>query len=635
MRTHDQIYCRNACCLETRTMTRVMCMALGLMLGLFLPSASLANGAVDLVEPKVLEDINADPDIVEVNLEAGVSEWEYIPGVKTTVWAYNGTVPGPSIEAEVGQTLIVNFTNSLPVFTTVHWHGVELPAHMDGSNIAQALIPPGGSFRYEFKILNAATHWYHPHVQTNEQIEMGLYGPMILRDPLEDVRVRIPRSRQYTLMVDDILLADDGEVADFATDLSAPIDPADRAEEIFNARNGNVLLVNGRELPTVNVRSGVPLRLRVISPANGRFMRISLPGHSIYQIGSDGGLLDEIREIPPVQMISDDMGGLVSDPDPAQGLLVTPAERADVVLTPVGEVGEDLYLEWHDFPMGRHQTFYKPDGSIGFGHAEDDGKRPPIRLLRFHIKSGGNLTAAAWNPVLPLREAPIPIVGLVGDEEPLPIFFGHGPPMPNGNVVFFNAVRDEDGLMAALAAKQAQAENPANVGPIPGMVGPPPFQPLPFAAVTEEDALEALVGETRVWHLVNFTGGDHTFHPHGFFFQPLEQITVNLDGTTAAERVITTALPLEEKDSIRIPRRPGGAGRSWTIVRMAVQFDDSAKPAGLQRTAAELEAFGKVPVTIDPLDPTEGLSGGWVSHCHFLEHADAGMMTFYNLRIPE
>ena len=69
-------------------------------------------------------------------------------------------------------------------------------------------------------------------------------------------------------------------------------------------------------------------------------------------------------------------------------------------------------------------------------------------------------------------------------------------------------------------------------------------------------------------------------------------------------------------------------------MRMAVRFDDSAYPPDLRRTPEQLEAFGKVPVTLDPLDPSEGTSGGWVSHCHFLEHADVGMMTFYNLRIP-
>ncbi len=90
-----------------------------------------------------LQDINPDPRIVEVNLTAAETQVEYRPGVLTTVWAYNGTAPGPQIEAKVGQTLVINFSNQLPEPTTVHMHGVELPANVDGSNIAQVLVPPG------------------------------------------------------------------------------------------------------------------------------------------------------------------------------------------------------------------------------------------------------------------------------------------------------------------------------------------------------------------------------------------------------------------------------------------------------------------------------------------------------------
>jgi len=629
----------------------VTCLLAGTLAFALHPGQASNTGATgDMKHPYTwshnrLQDINPDPHIVEVNLIAAETEVELKPGVSTTVWAYNGTVPGPQIEANVGQTLIINFTNLLPEPTTIHMHGVELPANVDGNNIAQELIPPGGSFRYKFKVLNAATHWYHPHVKTNEQIEKGLYGPLLLRDPAQEKRVGIPKRRDFTLVVDDILLDDAGQISEFATDLSVPMSPIVRAEEIFNARHGNTFLVNGVELPTLKVKAGLPVRLRVISPANGRTMRLSIPGHTMYQIASDGGLLDEIVPIPPVELISDGAGGFISDPDPTQGLIVTPSERAEVVVIPDAEIGSELYVEWHDLPIGRHQTFLKPDGSIGFGDAEDDGKRPSVNILKLQIVDNDHDSdddsdnehrhyRLGWHPALPLRETPIEPIQVPEDAEPMPIFFGHMPPMPNGNVVFFNAVRNRDGLMAALAAKQAQAEDPTIIGPVPGMVGPSPFQPLPFNAVTAEDALDAEVGQVRVWYLVNFTGGDHTFHPHGFFFQPLETISVNLDGNTAAERVITTALPLQVKDSIRIERRSGSAGRSWTIIKAAVRFDDSANPPHLQRTPQQLEAFGKIPVTLDPLDPEEGTSGGWVSHCHLLDHADVGMMTFYNLRIP-
>ncbi len=111
-------------------------------------------------------------------------------------------------------------------------------------------------------------------------------------------------------------------------------------------------------------------------------------------------------------------------------------------------------------------------------------------------------------------------------------------------------------------------------------------------------------------------------------------IEVNLDAETASERVVRTDMTLVQKDSIRVPPRPGAGGRSWTVMRLAVRFDDSDKPPYLRRTDEDLVAFGKVPTTLDPLDPSEGTSGGWLAHCHLLEHADRGMTTFLNLVLP-
>ena len=121
------------------------------------------------VRPALAVDINPDPDIVEVELTAMESRLQILAGLETEVYAYNGVIPGPIIEAKIGDRLIVHFCNDLPVETTVHWHGVETPANMDGSNMAQLKVPPGGTFRYEFPLLEAGTFWFHPHVRTHRQ----------------------------------------------------------------------------------------------------------------------------------------------------------------------------------------------------------------------------------------------------------------------------------------------------------------------------------------------------------------------------------------------------------------------------------------------------------------------------------
>ena len=119
------------------------------------------------IEPAVARDLDkASENIVEVEIVASVEQIQFAPGkAPTEVWTYNGTIPGPTIEANVGDTLIVHFYNELPEKSTIHWHGLELPANMDGSNIAQNPVPPGGYFRYEFKLLRPSLFWYHPHVR--------------------------------------------------------------------------------------------------------------------------------------------------------------------------------------------------------------------------------------------------------------------------------------------------------------------------------------------------------------------------------------------------------------------------------------------------------------------------------------
>jgi FtsP/CotA-like multicopper oxidase with cupredoxin domain len=557
-------------------------------------------------------DLNPDPDVVEIRLRAAPVVVEFTPGTRTRVWAYNGQVPGPLIEARVGDTLIVHLENHLPEATTIHWHGVEVPANMDGSNISQHAVPPGGTFRYEFRVLNAATYWYHPHQATNEQVERGLHGPLIFRDPLEDERLGIPRKEEHTLVVDDVLLDGEGQIEDFPGDPGGDLTPLENAEQQLNGREGNLLLVNGRNVPTLIVRAGVPQRFRIINAANGRGFLLSVPGQDLWRIGGDQGLLDEAEVIEPLPEARP--GGGVEHfvpPFPTAGHLLTPSERADLVFVPRGKPGDELTLRWHDFGRGRHTTEYDDGGNIILGHILDDGLRPSRPLLRLRIAAGGAHARPGWQPPSPLRLYPTPeIEATPGSTDILPVFFGHGDPDPDGNVMFFAAVRHPGPLLVRLALHQ----------PVPL----PQFGPMPFPAVTAADAPTVEVGETRIWEVVNFTGGDHNFHTHGFPFQLLEYEFVDLDSPANNFRVERSSLEL--KDTIRLPRRQGAKGRSWTIVRVAARFDDSIRPEALQRTPEEMVAFGR--------QPGSDFSGGWLAHCHLLEHSARGMMTFYNLVLP-
>src|SRR5262245_39442109 len=78
-----------------------------------------------------VSDLNPDPHVVEVNLDARVAPVEIAPGQRVNAWTYNGGIPGPLIRVRAGDRLIVHFLNHLPQSTTVHWHGIRVPIQMD------------------------------------------------------------------------------------------------------------------------------------------------------------------------------------------------------------------------------------------------------------------------------------------------------------------------------------------------------------------------------------------------------------------------------------------------------------------------------------------------------------------------
>ena len=134
----------------------------------------------DIALPQA-EDLDPDPDVLEVEIEAREADIEILPGQTTRLWTYNGLLPGPLLRAKKGDRLIVHFKNELPQPTTIHWHGFELPNDMDGvPPTTQPPIAPGESFVYEFDVPDAGTFWYHPHLRSFEQVDRGLSGVLCL-----------------------------------------------------------------------------------------------------------------------------------------------------------------------------------------------------------------------------------------------------------------------------------------------------------------------------------------------------------------------------------------------------------------------------------------------------------------------
>jgi FtsP/CotA-like multicopper oxidase with cupredoxin domain len=117
----------------------------------------------------------------EFHLTAEAVEREIAPGMTARLWGYNGQSPGPTIECVEGDKVRIYVTNRLPEHTTIHWHGIFLPAGMDGvGGLNQPQIPPGKTYAYEFELRQSGTFMYHPHADEMVQMAMGMMGSLVV-----------------------------------------------------------------------------------------------------------------------------------------------------------------------------------------------------------------------------------------------------------------------------------------------------------------------------------------------------------------------------------------------------------------------------------------------------------------------
>jgi hypothetical protein len=122
-----------------------------------------------------------DGDVKVFHLIAEPLRREFAPGFWVNCWGYNGSSPGPTIEAVEGDRVRILVTNKLNEPTSVHWHGIILPNGMDGvAGLNQRAIPPGDTFKYEFTLKQNGTFMYHPHADEMVQIALGMMGFFII-----------------------------------------------------------------------------------------------------------------------------------------------------------------------------------------------------------------------------------------------------------------------------------------------------------------------------------------------------------------------------------------------------------------------------------------------------------------------
>lgn len=195
-------------------------------------------------------------------------------GNQTITGAINGKFWGPTLFINKGDVVHMNVKNGLNDSTTLHWHGMHLPAVMDGG--PHQVIPPGSTWQPYWEVKNdAATYWYHPHLHemTEEQITKGIGGLIIVRDEVES-KLALPR----TYGIDDIplVLTD----RDFSTSNQFTVVPY-----------GDSMMVNGVLRPQYTIPAQV-VRFRVLNGALERSYNLGFSdGRNFQVITSDGGLL--------------------------------------------------------------------------------------------------------------------------------------------------------------------------------------------------------------------------------------------------------------------------------------------------------------------------------------------------------
>lgn len=277
--------------------------------------------ATPLAVPPLAESRIDDDGRRVFDLDLQVGSHEFIPGKPASTWGVNQDYLGQTLRASRGETVLINVRNGLPTETSLHWHGMHLPARMDGG--PHQPIAPGQTWSPTWTVDQpAASLWYHPHLhgRTAQHVYRGVAGMFIVDDE-EAAGLGLPDEYgvdDIPVILQDKRLNSDGQL-DAGQDLFSP-----------TGQLGDTMAVNGVVDPYLDV-STERVRLRVLNASNAR----------IYNLG-----LDDDRSF---QLIASD-GGLLGAPYETTRLQLSPGERAEIVVTM--STGERAVLRSYPADLG-------------------------------------------------------------------------------------------------------------------------------------------------------------------------------------------------------------------------------------------------------------------------------------------
>ncbi|MFD7841487.1 multicopper oxidase family protein [Nocardia sp. NPDC059764] len=263
-------------------------------------------GKVDFVRPLAIPPLArstvAADGAREFELDMRSGSTEFRPGQAIDTWGFNGNHLGPTLRARRGEQVRVRVRNALPEASTVHWHGMHVPAAMDGG--PHQMVEPGAEWKPEWTVEQpAATLWYHPHPHgtTETHVSRGLAGMFLLDDDASDA-LALP----HTYGVDDLPV--------IVQDVRFRNGRFDFGHGAFRDAGfqGNEVLVNGTLAPYREVSDEL-VRLRLVNASPARIYNFGLSdGRDFALIGTDGGLLER--------------------PAPLKHVQLSPGERAEIVV---------------------------------------------------------------------------------------------------------------------------------------------------------------------------------------------------------------------------------------------------------------------------------------------------------------
>ncbi|WP_275001352.1 multicopper oxidase family protein [Promicromonospora iranensis] len=267
------------------------------------------------------------------SLTAQEGTTEFRPGVGTRTWGFDGSYLGPTLRAERGERVAVEVTNELDTTTSVHWHGMHLPAAMDGGPHQE--VEPGATWRPTWEIDQpAASLWYHPHPHgaTEEHVYRGLAGMFLLDD---DASRAADLPQEYgvddvPVIVQDKVLGDDGQL-ELDHDGSEP------------GTLGETILTNGT-LGAYHEVTTERVRLRLLNGSTARTIQLGFADREMQLVATDGGLLDAPVALEQVRL--------------------APGERTEVIVRM--EPGETTRLHSYEADLGGVAVPFAMGGNDAF-----------------------------------------------------------------------------------------------------------------------------------------------------------------------------------------------------------------------------------------------------------------------------